>query len=208
LAFSAGFAAAGSALAVGVEGVVGAGVPGLDAGLPLVAAAGPLAATMEPKVLTPCGLSVGTAAGEEETGAETSSIEPNVTAEPVCVRVSAWARAVRGGAWHGPCFTARGTATPSLMLTAVPPSVLGRREWETGGPFDEGDGSAGEAARGDGAVGVVAVGVRGDAAAAGGGPFAHADFVGSFCGCAVADLLILRGVLDGRRSDGAASRAY
>jgi hypothetical protein len=44
----------------------------------------PVAATgTVPKVFTPSDLVGGTAAGDEDIGAETSSIDPNVTAEPV-----------------------------------------------------------------------------------------------------------------------------
>lgn len=64
-----------------------------------------------PKDLTPSeDLIDGAAAGEEEMGAESSSIDPNVTAEP--------------------CFAAptllRGTVTPSFIGT--PESALGRLE--------------------------------------------------------------------------------
>lgn len=55
----------------------------------------------EPKDFTPSDLMAGVAAGDDEMGAETSSIEPKVTAEP--------------------CFTAptllRGMLTPSFMGT-------------------------------------------------------------------------------------------
>jgi len=55
----------------------------------------------DPKDFTPSDLIGGAAAGEEDIGAESSSIDPNVTAEP--------------------CFSAptlpRGTLTPSLMGT-------------------------------------------------------------------------------------------
>jgi hypothetical protein len=64
-----------------------------------------------PKDLTPSDLIDGAAAGDEDIGAEASSIDPKVTAEP--------------------CFATttllRGTVTPSLTWT--PWSALGRREW-------------------------------------------------------------------------------
>lgn len=52
--------------------------------LPFVFAAG-----TEPNVLMPSGLMVGTAAGEDEMGAEVSSMDPKVTEEPECGSVSA-----------------------------------------------------------------------------------------------------------------------
>jgi hypothetical protein len=64
-------------------GVVDVGVDGLDdvaAALPFVWL---LLAAIEPKVLTPFVFKVGTEAGEEETGAETSSMDPKVTGEPL-----------------------------------------------------------------------------------------------------------------------------
>jgi hypothetical protein len=82
LAFSAGFVAGVDVEGMVVVGVVAVGVDGLDgvtAALPL----GGVLATIDPNVLTlpPCVFRVGTAAGEEDTGAETSSMDPKVTEE-------------------------------------------------------------------------------------------------------------------------------
>ena len=54
-------------------------------GLPLMAAVlgGGVEAAKEPKDFIPSDFIGGTEAGEEDMGAETSSIEPNVTDEPV-----------------------------------------------------------------------------------------------------------------------------
>ena len=43
----------------------------------------PVATGTDPKVFTPSDLGGGPAAGDEDIGAETSSIDPKVTAEPV-----------------------------------------------------------------------------------------------------------------------------
>jgi hypothetical protein len=67
-----------------------------------------------PNALTPSDLMGGGAAGEDDIGADVSSIDPNVTT--------------------GPCFMAaaptlpRGILTPSLMGTPRP-RALGSREW-------------------------------------------------------------------------------
>jgi hypothetical protein len=118
----------------------------------------------EPNDFTPSDLMAGVAAGDDEMGAEASSIEPNVTAEP--------------------CFTAPtlflGMLTPSFMGTPWP-RALGRREWvRWGAAVVEGLAGAGDCDRGDGAVALW------------GGPFAQADFCGSgiFGNVAVEDLLI------------------
>ena len=86
---------------------------------------------MVPKDFTPSDLMGGAVAGEEEMGAETSSIDPNVTAEPERVKEVG----ISGLKWesirmHGPCFAAptlfRGTLTPSFIGT--PERALGRLE--------------------------------------------------------------------------------
>lgn len=66
----------------------------------------------EPNVLTPSDLIGGTAAGEDEIGAVTSSIDPKVTDDPDFI----------------PLVGLRAPATPSLNETPWP-SVLGRLEW-------------------------------------------------------------------------------
>ena len=75
-----------------------------------------------------------------------------------------------------------GERAPTPSLNATPcPNVLGRLEWVSG--------AEGEAAEGAGDCG------RGDGAVFAGGPFAQADFVGSWVDVfdteAVEDLLIL-----------------
>lgn len=71
------------------------------------------------------------AAGDDDIGADASSIEPKVTDEPV-ERVSGESQ--RKWGWCTPCFAAaapmllRGMLTPSLIGTAWP-RALGRREW-------------------------------------------------------------------------------
>jgi hypothetical protein len=118
----AGGVAAVVAGAAEAEGVDAAGVDvAADAGwttgvldeieaLPLTWEGG-VAAGTDPKERTPSDFRAGAAAGDEDIGAETSSIDPKVTAEP--------------------CFTAPTllllTETPSLI--GIPwPRVLGRRE--------------------------------------------------------------------------------
>lgn len=61
-----------------VGGTIG-GLEDMD-GFPLT---WPVATGTDPKVFTPSDLVGGTAAGEEDIGAETSFIDPKVTAEPV-----------------------------------------------------------------------------------------------------------------------------
>ena len=71
---------------------------------------------------------MGAGAGEEEMGAETSSMEPKVTAEAVREDEEMKREKRR----NVPCLTAgtllRGMLTPSFMGTPRP-SALGRREW-------------------------------------------------------------------------------
>lgn len=71
-------AAAAEDVEAGAAGVLVAG----EAARPFGCAEAGFAGT-EPKVFTPCDLRVGTEAGEEDIGAETSSMDPNVTEEPV-----------------------------------------------------------------------------------------------------------------------------
>jgi hypothetical protein len=160
----------------GVVAAVVVGVGGLadvDAVLPW---AWLLLAAIEPKDFVTWGFRVGTFAGEEDTGADASLIDPKVTADP-CFTVLAlrWA-----------------TLTPSLIGTPWP-SMLDRREWLTeAGGVALAFGRAGEAARGEAVVGVVAV--RGDGADDAGGPFAQAplpdwSWSGGFDVC-MDDLLI------------------
>jgi hypothetical protein len=116
-----------------------------------------LSAGTEPNDLTPSCFTGGAGAGEEEMGAETSSMEPNVTAD--AVKEDEEGEAERTG--NVPCLTAgtllREMLTPSFMGT--PPSALGRREWVRWGR----GGWAGDCERGVGA------------ALFWGGPFAQAD---------------------------------
>ena len=82
LGFEGGVAADGTDdAAVEVEAVGGTtdGLEGMD-GFPLTL---PVATGTDPKVLMPSDLVGGMAAGDEDIGAETSSIDPNITAEPV-----------------------------------------------------------------------------------------------------------------------------
>lgn len=164
------FTFAGVAAGGGVEAEAGVEAPleggALDTeGLPFTWP-GPAAAGTDPNDLTFSVLTAGALAGEEDMEAESSSIDPNVTAEA--------------------CFTVptelRGTLTPSFMGTAWP-RILGFREWVpmAGGVEVPG---AGDCERGVDAVDPVF----------GGGPLAQADFegatVGIFCAVAVEGLLI------------------
>ena len=71
----------------------------------------------EPKDLTPsAGFTAGADAGEEDIGAEASSIEPKVTADPG--KTTSWGRGREQRSTDIPCFTAfRGMLTPSFMET-------------------------------------------------------------------------------------------
>lgn len=108
VAADVGVAAAAAGGGVDVLGVIALlGVKGLAAPFTGVVVVGGVAvfvagvdeAGTEPKAVTPCGLSVGTLAGDEDSGAEESAIEPNVT--------------------EGACFMALAflwaTETPSLI---------------------------------------------------------------------------------------------
>ena len=144
----------------------------------------PFAGT-EPKDLIRSGFIVGAGAGEDEMGAEASSIDPKVTDDPGDGRNRLRLGAgCAGGKACAPDFDAfEDVRAPTPSLNATPcPNVLGRLECVSGAEgAAEG---AGDCGRGDGAVEVFA-----------GGPFAQADFDGSwvdvFGAEAVEDLLIL-----------------
>ena len=85
----------------------------------------------EPKDLIPSGFIVGTAAGEEDMGAEASSMDPKVTDEPgACETTRGGAR----GEGDAPDFVALvGVRAPTPSLNDTPcPNVLGRLEWAVG----------------------------------------------------------------------------
>ena len=75
----------------------------------------------------------GAAAGEDDIGAEASSIDPNVTTEPGKERKNSICNQKRGETMNKPCFKAaaptlpRGILTPSLMGTPWPRALV-RRE--------------------------------------------------------------------------------
>jgi hypothetical protein len=77
-----GALAAADGVAAGAAAVFVAGGAG-DGEVPFDCACAGCVAGTDPKVLTPWGFRVGTEAGEEDMGAETSSMDPNVTEEPV-----------------------------------------------------------------------------------------------------------------------------
>ena len=88
-----------------------------------------LSAGTEPNDLTPSCFMGGAGAGEEEIGAETSSMEPKVTAD--AVREDE--KREREKRRNMPCLLTAETLlremlTPSFMGTPWP-SALGRREW-------------------------------------------------------------------------------
>lgn len=134
----------------------------------------------DPNEETVVDLTIGTEAGEEEIGAETSFIEPNVTADAGTLSVPQRAMTDAAVPDLAVFVGLRAPATPSLNATPWP-KALGRLEWVgCGWPWF----GAGDAERGEGAEAVDC-----------GGPFAQADLEGSwvdsFGAVVVEDLLVL-----------------